>query len=111
ALSDVDRDLVVDELLEELLQRRDADALDSLGRPARDELRRVAREHDRALLPCLDRAVGRDVERERRPGRVGRAGDGEVEDLHEITAYGERGASGASVPRVAPRTDSSSARS
>ena len=44
---------MVDELLEELLHRRDADALDSLGRPARDELRRVAREHDCALLPCL----------------------------------------------------------
>jgi len=76
---------VLDELLEELLQRRDADAHDPIGRPARDELRRVAREHDRALLPGLHRAVGRDVERNRRSSRVGRAGDSEIEDLHDIS--------------------------
>src|SRR4051812_30523806 len=78
---------MVDELLEELLPRRDADALDLLGRLARDELRRVAGEDDRALLLCLDRAVGRDVEGNRRPGRVGRAGDGEIEDLHELSVW------------------------
>ena len=43
---------MVEELLEELLHRWDADALDSLGRPARDELRRVAREHDAHSCPA-----------------------------------------------------------
>ena len=102
---------MLEELLEELLHRRDADALDSFGRLAQDELRRIAHERDCALLPCLNRAVGRDVERNRRSGRVGRAGDGEIEDPHEITAYDERGASGASVRRVAARTELSNARS
>jgi hypothetical protein len=72
ALSDVDGNLVVEELLQELFRRRNADALDSPCLRARDELRRVAHQRDGALLPLTDGAVGRDVERKRRPGRVGR---------------------------------------
>src|SRR6266566_8096456 len=42
ALSDVDRNPVVDELLQELSRRRNADAFDLLCLLARGELRRVA---------------------------------------------------------------------
>ena len=76
---------MVEELLEELFHKQNTNALNSLNHPAQDELRRVAREHDCALLPCLHRAVGRDVERNRRPSRVGSPGDGEIKDLHEIS--------------------------
>src|SRR3989442_9617433 len=57
ALSDVDGNLVVAELLEELARRRNPEAFDSLGRVALNELDCITRERDRALLFCFDRAV------------------------------------------------------
>jgi len=62
ALSDVDRDLVVEQLPEEVARGRDTDALNAVGGLSRDELGRVAREHDGALLTYLDGAVRRNVE-------------------------------------------------
>ena len=63
----------------------DADALESLGRLAGGELRRVAGQHDGALLSCFDRPVRREVERDRRARRVQRARCGEVEDPHRVS--------------------------
>ena len=74
ALSDVDRNAVVDELLQQLLQRRNADTFDPPCVLARDELRPVACQRNRALLPFDDRAVGRNVERKRRSRRIARPG-------------------------------------
>src|ERR671937_2672842 len=81
-LSDVDRDLVVDELSDQIARGRDADALDSLGRLLRDELRGIADENDRALLIRLHGAVRSDVERNRCLRRVADARRREVENLH-----------------------------
>jgi hypothetical protein len=50
AFSDEDGDLIVEELLDEFLRRRNADALDPLGRLAQSKLRRVPGQHDRAAL-------------------------------------------------------------
>jgi hypothetical protein len=50
AFSDEDGDLIVEELLNEFLRRRNADALDPLGRLAQSKLRRVPGQHDRAAL-------------------------------------------------------------
>jgi hypothetical protein len=54
ALSDVDGNLVVEKLLEQLAQRRHADALDAFGRRPRGQLGGVAGEGDGALLARLD---------------------------------------------------------
>src|SRR6266540_673075 len=84
ALSDVDRDLVVEQLLEELARGRDAHALDPFGRVARHELGRVTGENDGTLLTDLDGAVRRDVEWNRRLRRVARARSREKENLHRL---------------------------
>jgi ankyrin repeat protein len=85
ALSDVDRDSVLDELLQELPQWRDPDARDLLRFVARDELRRIADERDCALLPFGDRSVRGEVRGDRRARRVGGACARDVEDLHAAT--------------------------
>ena len=84
ALSDEDGDLVVKEFLKELSRRWDADPLEALCVLARDELRAVADKRDCALLPLIDGTVRCDVERKRRPGRVGCPSACEIEDLHAV---------------------------
>src|SRR5436305_15062798 len=82
ALSDVDRNLVLAELLQKVFRGRDADTLDPFRVRTQDELGPVAQERDRTFLPFDDRTVHRDVERNRRSRRVGRSRAREVEDLH-----------------------------
>ena len=84
-LSDVDRNAVVDELLQQLLQRRNADTFDLPCVLARDELRPIACQRNRALLPFDDRAVGRNVERKRRSRRIASPCRYQIEDLHRAS--------------------------
>ena len=82
-LSDVDGNVAGPEFPEQIPDRWDSDSLHRLGVVADDDLGGIPDKHNSDVVPDLDRAVGREVERDRRRGGIVSSSSDYVNEFHD----------------------------